>query len=372
MNRRTKLNEILIKETLCNHFNTSFATSDLAIRERRFFGLGGGEFRYYYFTLTNNGTTHRAFGKVAGRLEQEYEALQHLVKTVPEQHRRIGHPIALLRDRDQALLLLEYLEGYSNSFTIRGSLRLLPNIYLSITRMGECILDSIYDLQRHGQTTYSPLSLDDTKSTPGQPSPIGVLKQIDTINALSRETKATLRTRINALLQNQTMVRRGLVHGTLGVRNVMVRRSCIAFIDWAYMQYEGLCIFDPCYLVTMLLMKAVQLFISQSQLDRMSNLLFEHIEQLENHAWQGNNNMRIEDPTFIQDGLWFGKSLAMIDTLWQYERPEMSWVKESLTQRRRQLKYLAYRIEKDAVNGGACDAPLRPSSDIQVTRPKSR
>jgi len=358
MNTDTKLHERSIKETLCNHFNTPFATSHLTIRERSFPGLGGGQFRYYYFTLRNNATTHRAFGKVAGHLEREYQALQHLVKTIPEEHRHIGHPIALLRDGDQALLLLEYLEGYSNSFTIRSSLRLLPNTYLSITRMGKYILDNIYGLQKHWKTTYSPLSVEDIESTPGQPSPIGVLKQIDTTKALSMETKAALRTRISALLQNQCMVRRGLVHATLGVRNVMFSDSSIAFIDWAYMQEEGLCIFDPCYITTMLLMKGVQLFVPQATLDKINNSLFEHIGQLENQTWQANNNMCMQDPTFIRDGLWFGKTLAMIDTLWQYEQGESSWLRASLTQRHRQLRYLTHRIETDANTGAECNGRL--------------
>src|SRR4029453_8376828 len=108
-----------------------------------------------------------------------------------------------------------------------------------------------------------------------------------------------------------------------------------AFFDLGYMQEERLCIFDPFYIATMLLIKGVQLFVPQATLDKINNSLFEHIGQLENQAWQANNNMCMQDPTFIRDGLWFGKTLAMIDTLWQYEQGESSWLKASLTQRHR-------------------------------------
>jgi len=343
MNTDTTLNDLSIKEALCKHFNMPADRSDLTTCEKRFPSLGGDQLRHYCFMLKDSRERHRAFGKVAGYIEWEYRVLQYLMKTVPKGQRHIiGPPIALLKDGSHSLLLLEYLEGYSNPFTILNSLRLFPNRALNITRMGKYMLDEIYGLQKHAPAIYRPVSLEDTDATPGQPLPIGVFKQIESIKSISIETKAALHNRINAILQNQIMVRRGMVHGSLGMRNIMVSRSNIAFIDWEYMQYEGLSIYDPCYIATMLLMKGVQLFVPRSKLDMISNSLFKHIEYLEDRLTETKNE------TFIHDGLWFGRCLAMIDTLWQYERRKGSRLKAALARERRQIEYLAYRIEKDA------------------------
>jgi hypothetical protein len=349
MSADTKLDNAVIKEALCKHFNVSSDKSDLAIREKRFLGLGGNEFRYYYFTLTDGARRHRAFGKVAGHLEREYRSLQYLMKTIPEKQRCIGQPIALLKDGNSSLLLLEYLEGYSNSFTIFNSLRFFPNREASITRIGKYMLDGIYDLQKHAPTIYSRLSVEDTSATPGQPVPTSVFRQIEDIKSISIGTKAALRTRINGLLQNQTIVRRGLVHGTLGTRNIMMNRTSIAFIDWAYMQCEGICIYDPCYIATMLLIKGVQLFIPRSKLDRISEALFQHIKIREDSLTPDTNRR------FVNDALWFAKCLSMVDTLYEYETGESSQLKAVVGQKHRKIKYLALHIEKDAANGAGCE-----------------
>ncbi len=331
-----------VKEALCKHFNMFGDRSHLTTHEKHFLGLGGHEIHYYCFTLKDSKLNHRAFGKVNENNEREYRALQYLMKAIPEEQRHIGSPIALLRHGSRSVLLLEYLEGYSNPFAMLNLWRLFPNRVLKITRIGRHMLDKIYGLQKHFQTVYSPVSLEDTNSTPGQPRPIGVFKQIESVTSISIEAKRALHARLNAILQNQIMVRRGVVHGALGMRNIMMSRSNISFIDWEYMQYEGLCIYDPCYIATMLLMKGVRLFIPRSKLDIMCDSLFKHIEDLENQLTQ------TKGETSVHDGLWFGKCLAMIDTLWQYERTEGSRLKASLAQERRQISYLAYRIEKDA------------------------
>lgn len=342
MNSDIKPDAALIKETLCNHFNACSDKSNLVICEKRFLGLGGNEFRYYYFTLTNGARTYRAFGKVAGHLEREYRSLQYLVKTIPEEHRCIGDPIALLTDGSSSLLLLEYLDGYSNSFTLFNSLRFFSNRETSITRIGKEMVDGIYDLQKHAPTSYSRLSVEDTDATPGQPVPTSVLRQIEEIKTISTDAKAALRTRIDGLLQKQTMVRRGLVHGTLGTRNIMMNGTSIAFIDWAYMQCEGLCIYDPCYITTMLLIKGVQLFIPQSKLDRISKALFQHIKIRETSLATDTNRR------FIDDALWFAKCLSMVDTLYEFETDESSVLRAVVRQKNQKIKYLAHAIEKSA------------------------
>ena len=348
----------LVKEVLCKYFNMPSHGSHLVIQERHFPGLGGDQFRYYYFTLTAGRQTHRAFGKTTLQHDREYRALEYLTKTIPEQHRHTSRSIASLTHRGYSLLLLEYLKGYSSPLSILSSLRLFPNRALNIIRLGREIVDKIYDLQKHSPVSYTPLSSADTDATPGQPAPTSVFEQLRRIKSLSVETKKALHTRISAVMRTQTLVRRGLVHGQLGMRNIMVRRSNILFIDWEYMQSAGFCLFDPCYMAVMLLMRAVQLLISQPKLDLINQCLFQHIRMREEGLMENSNEK------FIDDGLWFAKCVSMVDTLDEYEKGDCSRLKALLSQKHRKIKYLAYDLEKEAKKSqkgvGGRSSPLPP------------
>jgi hypothetical protein len=357
MNTDTKPYEpAVVKEVLCKYFDVPSHKSHLAIQERHFPGLGGPQFRYYHFTLTDGKQTHRAFGKTTIYHDREYRALQYLTETIPERQRSTSRAIASLKHQDYSILLLECLEGYSSPLSILSSFRLFPNRAVNIIRLGKEIVDKIYDLQKHSPLMYTPLSSEDTDATPAQPAPISIFEQLRRIKSLPIETKNALHARISAIASNQTLVRRGLVHGQLGMRNIMVRRSNILFIDWEYMQPAGFCLFDPCYMAIMLLMRGVQLLISRAKLDLIEQCLFQHIRTREEGLAENQNR------DLIDDGLWFAKCISMVDTLYEHEKSENSWLKAVLRQEHRKIRYLAYRIERDAANGGNSDgSPLRCS-----------
>src|ERR1017187_9694168 len=332
----------MVKEALCRHFNMPPDRSHLTTCEKHFIGLGGNQFHYYRFTLKDGHVKRQAFGKLGGANAREYQALQHLMENIPDERRHFCRPIALLKDGNRSMLLLEYLEGYSNALSMANSLRLFPSRASNITRLATDILDKIYGLQQHFPLNYSPLSSEDADAIPGQPVPTGIFKQLEDIKSLSIETKAAVRDRINAILKNQIPVRRGVIHGQLGMRNIMLNRSCISFIDWEYMESNGLCLYDPCYIATMALMRGVQLVVSRSKLNQMSDALFQHIEGLEERLADA------EHKAHIRDSLWFAKCLAMIDTLWQYETTKGSRLRALAVQERRKIDYLAFCIENDA------------------------
>jgi hypothetical protein len=339
----------MVKEVLCEYFNMPSNRSRLTIREKRFLGLGGNRSHYYHFALTDRKVKRCAFGKTTPD-EREYRALQYLMKAIPEEQRNTSRPIALLKNGSHSLLLLEYLAGYSTPLSISNSSCLLPNMALNIIRIGKRIANKIYELQTHSHAGYGPLSFEDTDELPGQPLPISVFRQLEGIQSISTETKAALRGRMDSIVNNQTAVRRGVVHGQMGLRNIMMSRANILFIDWEYMLYRGFCLYDPCYMATMLLMRSVQLFVRRSELDVISSSLFGHIKQLEEHVAEPGNKK------FIQDGLWFAKCLAMIDTLWEYEKTECSRLTAFVGGTHRKIRYLAYHIERDAKNAGSSGA----------------
>ena len=333
----------VVKDVLCKHFNVPLDESSLTVSEKRYLGLGGDQIHYYSLFLKHGNSARHAFGKIAPNNEREFRSLEYLMKSVSKEEVCICRPIGLLQNGCGSLLLLEYLEGYANPFTILHSFSLLPKVVSSITRIGRDILDKMYRLQTHSPTTYGPLSLADIQETPGQPRPISVLTQLTQIQSLPLRKRESLATRINKVVKNGIMVRRGVVHGQMGMRNVMINGSNICFIDWEFMQYEGFCMFDPCYMVTMLLMRGVQLFIGLSELHKMAETLFGHIKRQEDNIADDKNRL------FTYDSLWFASCLAMVDTLWQYENSENSGVKALLGQRKRQIKFLASYIEKNII-----------------------
>jgi hypothetical protein len=180
------------------------------------------------------------------------------------------------------MLLLEYLHDYSNPFSLLHVLRLFPNTAVNITKIGKAILDNLYWLQEQCPTTYMPLSPDDISATPGQPQSVSVLTQLANVKSISTEAKVVLQSRINLIVNNQVPVRRS---SQLGIRNIMMRRSNIAFIDREYMQTMGLSIYDASYLVITLLMRTAHFFISRTSLNMISTSLF-IISDSSKSGWQ--------------------------------------------------------------------------------------
>ncbi|MEP6703447.1 MAG: hypothetical protein ABJB34_01455 [Acidobacteriota bacterium] len=329
----------MVKEALCSYFKMCPDRSALAIEKRSFVGLGSPGVHYYRFIIADEKVKHSAFGKTTHKNEAEYQALQYITKTIPEEQRNTTRPIALLKNGAHSLLLLEDLNRYSSPLSVTNSLWLFPNRSRSIIEIGKNLVDSIYGLQRHCEVAYSLLSFEDIDDVPGQPLPTSIFKQLESIRSIESSTKAALRRSIDAIISNGTAVRRGLVHGQLGLRNIMTRQSKIVFIDWEYMRAAGLCIFDPCYMAVMILMRSVQLFLRRPDLEKISESLFAHIEFCEE---------RLAPPDkkrCVQDAVWFAKCIAMIDTLWQYERSHRKLLSGLLAQVDRKSRYLVYEIE---------------------------
>jgi hypothetical protein len=336
----------MVKEALCKHFDLPSQKSRLSIQNLNFLGLGGGEIHYYRFLISDGRVTRSAFGKTTPKNEREYDALQYLTRRLTKDNRATSRAIALLQSNDYSLLLLEYLEGYTSALSIRNILAFLPNPASNITRLGKAIVDEIYHLQKQFGFTYSPVRPHDTDELPGQPQPTGVLEQLKQITALDDQAKAAVRVTLDAFLADGTAVRRGLVHGQMGLRNIMLRGTRIVFIDWEYMQPHGLCIYDACYMATMLLMRSAQLLLPRFVLDRIGDSVFAHIHRCENCLAPADKK------EFVGKSVWFGKSLAMIDTLWQYERALSGRAATLLGCTHRKIRYLVSQLAQGTEREG--------------------
>ena len=334
----------MVKKAICSYYNISLNKSQLKIYKKNFLGLRGDNI-HCYFILRNDKVKHRVFGKIASNNQQEYHNLQYLIKNIPKKDISLPRPIALLKNGDYSLLLLEYLEGYSNPFSAIHSVYPFNERIFKILKVGKNVLNKIYRLQKHFQISYSPLTLYDTDGIPNQPKPVSIFKQLESVQSISDEIKAKLENKINEILKNRIMVRRGMIHGDLGLRNIIINSSKISFIDWDCMQHQGTSLLDPCYFVTLLLMRSVQLLIPKTKANIISESLFQHIKQLEERLTE------TKYENFISDGIWFGKCIAITDTLWWYEQERHNnFVNALIKRRNHQIKYLAYHLEKVAKN----------------------
>ena len=332
-----------IKDALCRYYNLSMQHSSLTLRQRNILTLRGHN-NHIVFVIEEGERRYRAFGKVSTNTEREYRNLHYVVSIIPEAEMRLPRPIALLKTSNGLLLLQEYLEGYSHLFSANRLKYILPGRTAAFESMGKEVIDTIYRVEQRFPVTNLPLSADDAKGIPNQPKPVGVFYQLETIRSLPLETKKVIKSRINWILGSNTLVRRGVVHGDMGLRNVMICSDDISFIDWDFMQLDGFSLIDPCYFVTMLMMRSVQLCLPWSKVTSLGKALVQHVKLLEESIADSNTSR------FIDRGIWYGMCLSMIDTLWWYEKQNSDLGKAILKQRGRQLNFLAKYIEREAVN----------------------
>ncbi len=333
-----------VKKAMCAYFGVRPEKSRLSIHEKNAFSKMEN-CRHYNFVLSNGKKAYRAFGKASPNSGREYNNLRYLSEKLGGNQIVVPKAIGLVKDREYSILVVEYLEGYSRLFSAAQSLSLLPHCARGMLKIGRDVLNAIYELQGRFETTYNPLAVKDIEQTPNQPWPVSISQQLIDVKGISEEVKQKLNNRINGIAKGGVRVRRGVVHGDLGLRNVMMSRDGISFIDWDYMQYRGSSLFDPCYFVIMVLMRCIQMCLLRPKVDLIGRALFEHTRKLEEGSWP------VENREGIKDGLWFEKCRAMIDTLWWYEKMEKNWATSVLKQRWRQISYLTNQIKEEARNG---------------------
>lgn len=338
-----------IKDILCHHYGVSLSTSRLQISKTNLIGFSGRTV-HYHLILTNGEQRFRTFGKViptgdkpscntvygtfTPTVSTEYNNLQYLAKLTPEQEIFFPRLIELVNAQKYSLLLLEYLEGYSNLSTTLSSL-ILPRRerITQIIEIGKSVLNKLNALQGNfSDINYFSL----------EPECKALMDKLDRIYSLSSETKKNLSVSITERAGKLTRVRKGIIHGDLGPRNILIGRSDVVFLDWEAMQKNRFSLYDSCYFVISLLMRCVQVFISQSQLDHISMVLFRHMINLE-------KSEATMEEQFVRDGVWLGKYLAQFHVLSSYERQlREGGLHPFFRQRRRQIQFLVNMISRDA------------------------
>lgn len=343
MNTITPQELATIKRDICSHFNLSEKKSSLTLRQKDNTALLGRNI-YYDVSIQDGPVRRRVFGKLSRHARKEFQNLKYIQQRKWMSAIRIPRAIAVVEIVNGSLLLQEYLDGYSHILENRRVKHYLPGRIGVIENTGRSILEKIYRVQERFRVSYSPVSLNDMAGLPNQPTVTGVVYQLDTVHSLSKDTKKRLGTKLNSIVINDVPVRRGLIHGDLGMRNIMERNFDISFIDWCYMQKEGISVIDPCFFVVMLLMRSIQLLVSWEKVNYLASSLFQQVKLLEETMDACPNS------EFIDSGIWFIKCLCLIDTLWWYEKAENNGWKDLVRQRGRQIDYLVYLLEREAMN----------------------
>ena len=172
-----------------------------------------------------------------------------------------------------------------------------------------------------------------------------LLDRLDRISSLSSQTKKRVSANLTERVGKLGRVRKGIIHGDLGSRNILIGRSNVVFLDWEAMQNNRFSLYDPCYFVVSLLMRCIQAFITQRQLAHVSMALFRHMTNLEQKL------ETIVEEESVQDSVWLGKHLAQLHVLSVYERDlRKGGLHSFLKQRRHQVEFLVNLINRDVYN----------------------
>jgi len=348
--RHNELNE-KIKDILCNHYGVFLSTSRLKTSKTNSLGFFGRTV-HYHFILINGKQKFRIFAKVISKsdkpscntvydtftptVSKEYYNLQILEKLISGNVTFIPQLIGLVNTQSYALLLLEHLEGYVNLSTMMSSF-ILPRRerITKIIKIGKYVLNELHVLQQN---------LSDVDSFSLEPECAILINKLSCIDSLSSRVKRNLSAKMVDHSGKLSLVRKGIIHADLGPRNIMIGHSDVIFLDWEAMQKNRFSLYDPCFFIISLLMRCVQGFISQPQLDHISRALFRHLIDLE-------KTETAMQEQFVRESVGFGKQLAQLHVLSAYERDlRARGLRFFLRQRRRQVQFLANMVNQDAQN----------------------
>ena len=288
------------------------------------------------FCLEHKRAQIYCFGKLSPSSAREYNNLIFLENSSSKINSFFPKALGLLNTSHSLLLLSEYAESFTNLSVILSKL-IFPdrNRTQKIINIGKLVLRNLNSLQRHSFEIHLGSIEKGTVET---------LEKLKEIRKLSDPIKQNLIKKINNSLNIIPHASKGLSHGDLGSRNILLKKSKVFFVDWEYMKKDGFLFYDPCTFITYLVMRCVQLHISSKEVCCIEKILYNYLNETQNGlAKQG----QLYDN---EDILNLGKCNSKIETLFEYEKQlKTGALSNFLKQRKRQISYLTYSIEKDII-----------------------
>jgi len=334
---------------LCAHFGVARPKARLQMATTNRTGFFGPR-RHLRITLFDGSRRYEAFGKITSRNQvvrcrsvygaltpeagTECRNLQSLRELLPTAD-MIPAAIGVVDAGDTTLCVLAYLGGFRNLSGVlsTSAFRRATGRRAVLEDLGRAVLDRIHALQTACSTLVeSPLD--------AEYEALG--RTLQRTSMLSADQKR--RVLAAAERARPARVRMGLIHGDLGTRNVLLRDGHAVIVDWEGMQRDRLALYDPCYFISTLLMRGVQLRLPLSVVRQVRTTLLDHLVMLEREANPDG------DTTHEELAVRFAEQLAQAHLLASYERDlgrggAWSWLK----QRKRQLEFL--------VHGGGLASP---------------
>lgn len=334
-----------VKRILCRHWGVAEATSQLHVRRVNTLGLLGAR-SHYRFRVRCGHVRFEAFGKVAfpnerlechsgyGRfpadLHREYANLVRLL-SIPGGVRISPTPIELVQTDTLSICLAESLEGYANlSHMLTAMVLRRAHAAARVVDLGKLVLSNLASWQRTcSRVADFPLEAEHT----------ALRERVDETESLSRQSKDRLVASFRARTSCPTQARKGMIHGDLGLRNILVSRPNVAFVDWEALQTDRLSLYDSTYFVVSLLMRCIQIYLRQAELEFVSTSLFRHLADLEA------STEPCLDAASASHNIWLARRLAEVHLLSRYEQDLANGgVRSLMRRRRRQVNFLLARL----------------------------
>jgi len=292
-------------------------------------------------SVTSRPTCDSIYGTLTPTIIAEYSNLVHLNNTIHDKSDLFPRPIGLLHAPDYSLMLAEYMERYSSLSAVMLSFVLpRPQRTQEIVKVGISVLDKFGQLQK---ALFNP-----EYSSPDLECKL-MLGKLSHSYSLSSQARSELASVIEqASARGSIRIRKGIIHGDLGPRNILIGQSGVVFLDWEAMQSNCMPLYDCCYFVITLVMRCVQLGIPPSQLNYISSALFRHVADLETQLDSCNKT-----DLFTRKDIWLGKCMALLQVLSAYERDaEGGGYYPLLRQRGRQIQYLQDVLGREMLDDG--------------------
>lgn len=332
-----------VTEILSRHFGLDAADCRLRVKRSNLLGWRG-KTTHCDLTLICDTAVQMAFGKVIPHRAKpvchtaygdftadagtEYANLCWLAEAVPDEKHFHPSVIGLVPAGEMSLLLLERLSGYRNLSSMLSS-RLLPRPGRVpwLIELGGRVLARLAEFQ----AAYSESGVALPKAECA-----AIRRRLESVMSLPAAVRDRLLTEVEALEENLGPVRKGILHGDLGPRNIEIGPE-IAFLDWEAMRRDGLLLYDAAYFVVTFLTRCVQMCLSRSQLEHIAEELW---CQLPTTGRAGDGHTRL------------AQLMALCHVLSAYERDSGGGgLRPILKQRRRQISFLVSQLSREGLHG---------------------
>jgi hypothetical protein len=323
----------IIKSILCQHYNLPRDRSEVRVSRRNILGFAG-ENKQYSLYVSALGHKYKIFAKVSDKAGHEYDNLRFLEMNSSLEYVYFPRPVGFINIGKEQLLLLEHIDGFQNLSKIlcRMFFRRSDRIE-KIVNINKLVLRTIHDVHRNiGQIQIGSLGYEGARA----------LDVVRTIRAIPAPMREKVTKQLYLAIKNAPKVRRGVTHGDLGARNILLSPDRVILVDWEKMQKRGFLCVDSCMFISYLVMRCLQLCIRERRVQDISDRLY---RDLSNTKFAFSATGKLQDNEKV---IRLAKCFAEIEVLSGYEKRTIRSVfKNIVLLRNRQIKYLVNSIIRD-------------------------